>query len=196
MGITNNMSYKGLQLSVVFDWVQGGDLYSKSNREIVGRGLTNDPGDRMVSRIMPGYIAGRNADGSLMRDEAGNYLAATDANGNKIRNNINITNFNWWYDRGSFGWNGAEEFHTFDATVFRIREVSLNYTIPKSLLSKTPYGSASFGISGRKLRFITPGFHPGLNLDPETSTFPGLRGIDFIGVPSTRRFSANLSVTF
>lgn len=196
MGITNNMSYKGIQLSVVFDWVQGGDLYSKSNREIVGRGLTNDPGDRMVSRIMPGYIAGRNPDGSLMRDEAGNYLAATDANGNKIRNNINITNFNWWYDRGSFGWNGAEEFHTFDATVFRLREVALSYALPKSLLTKTPFGSANIGVSGRNLWFITPGFHPGLNLDPETSTFPGLRGIDFIGVPSTRRFSANLSVTF
>ncbi|MCC5937383.1 MAG: SusC/RagA family TonB-linked outer membrane protein [Lunatimonas sp.] len=196
MGITNNFSYKGLQMSVVFDWVQGGDLYSKSNREIVGRGLTNDPGDRMVSRIMPGYIAARNADGSLVRDESGNYLAATDANGNKIANTINITNFNWWYDRGSFGWNGAEEFHTFDATVFRLRELAVTYSLPSKLLQKTPFGSANFGVSGRNLWFITPNFHPGLNLDPETSTFPGLRGIDFIGVPSTRRFSANLSVTF
>ncbi|WP_114750859.1 SusC/RagA family TonB-linked outer membrane protein [Pleomorphovibrio marinus] len=196
MGITNNFRYKGLQLTVVLDWVQGGDLYSKSNREIVGRGLTDDAGDRMVSRIMPGYIAGRNPDGSLLRDENGNYMAATDANGEKIRNTINITNFNWWYDRGSFGWNGAEEFHTFDATVFRLRELALTYNLPAKLLDKTPFGSANFGISGRNLWFITPNFHPGLNLDPETSTFPGLRGIDFIGVPSTRRLSANLSVTF
>ncbi len=196
MGITNNFSYKGLQLSVVFDWIQGGDLYSKSNREIVGRGLTDDAGDRMVSRIMPGYIAARNADGSLLRDEAGNYMAAVDANGNKIKNAINITNFNWWYDRGSFGWNGAEEFHTFDATVFRIREVALNYSLPDKLLEKTPFGNVNIGFSGRNLWFFTPNFHPGLNLDPETSTFPGLRGIDFIGVPSTRRFSVNLSVTF
>ncbi len=196
VGFTNTFTYKGLQLSVLIDWVQGGDLYSKSNREIVGRGLTNDVGDREVSRVMPGYIAARNADGSLMQDENGNYMAATDAEGNKIRNTINITNFNWWYNRGGFGWNAAEEFHTFDATVIRIREVALNYTFPKTLLEKTPFGSATIGVSGRNLWFNAPNFHDGLNLDPETSSFPGLRGIDFIGVPSTRRYSVSLNVTF
>ena len=196
LGLTNTFSYKGLQLSVLLDWVQGGDLYSKSNREIVGRGLTNDVGDRIVSRIMPGYIAARNPDGSLAQDENGNYLAAVDADGNKVRNTINITNFNWWYNRGGFGWNAAEEFHTFDATVFRIREVALNYTFPKALLEKTPFGTATVGVSGRNLWFVAPNFHDGLDLDPETSSFPGLRGIDFIGVPSTRRYSVNLSVTF
>ncbi|WP_375584407.1 SusC/RagA family TonB-linked outer membrane protein [Cyclobacterium xiamenense] len=196
VGITNDFSYKGLKLAVVLDWVQGGDLYSKSNREIVGRGLTNDAGDRMVSRIMPGYIAARNEDGSLSRDENGNYMAAVDASGAPIRNTINITNFNWWYDRGGFGWNAAEEFHTFDATVFRLREVALNYKFPAQWLEKTPFGSASLGMSGRNLWFITPNLHEGLNLDPETSSFPGLRGIDFIGVPSARRYSMNLSVTF
>ncbi|SHM39495.1 TonB-linked outer membrane protein, SusC/RagA family [Cyclobacterium lianum] len=196
VGITNDFSYKGLTLDLVLDWVQGGDLYSKSNREIVGRGLTHDSGDRMVSRIMPGYIAARNEDGSLARDENGNYLAAVDASGNPIRNNINITNFNWWYDRGGFGWNAAEEFHTFDATVLRLRELALNYNFPSRWLDKTPFGSARIGMSGRNLWFITPNMHEGLNLDPETSSFPGLRGIDFIGVPSARRYSMNLSFTF
>jgi TonB-linked SusC/RagA family outer membrane protein len=196
LGLTNTVSFKGLQLSVLLDWVQGGDLYTKSNREIVGRGLTDDAGDRMVSRIMPGYIAARNPDGSLARDESGNYLAATDAQGNKIRNTINISNFNWWYNRGGFGWNAAEEFHTFDATVIRIREVALNYSLPSSVLEKTPFGSGSIGLSGRNLWFNAPGFHDGLNIDPETSSFAGLRGIDFIGVPSTRRYSVNLSLTF
>ncbi|MCG8322672.1 MAG: SusC/RagA family TonB-linked outer membrane protein [Cytophagales bacterium] len=196
LGLTNTLSFKGWQLSVLLDWVQGGNLYSKSNREIVGRGLTNDAGDRMVSRIMPGYIAARNPDGSLARDESGNYLAATDQNGNKIRNTINISNFNWWYNRGGFGWNAAEEFHTFDATVVRVREVAINYTFSKAMLEKTPFGSATIGLSGRNLWFNAPNFHEGLNLDPETSSFPGLRGIDFIGVPSTRRYSVNLSVTF
>ncbi|MFP4093706.1 MAG: SusC/RagA family TonB-linked outer membrane protein [Cyclobacteriaceae bacterium] len=196
LGLTNTFSYKGLQLSVLLDWVQGGDLYSKTNREVVGRGLTDDPGDRMVSRIMPGYIAARNPDGSLARDEVGNYLAATDAEGNKIRNTINISNFNWWYNRGGFGWNAAEEFHTFDATVIRIREVALNYVLPSTVLEETPFGSASIGFSGRNLWFNAPGFHPGLNMDPETSSFAGQRGIDFIGVPSTRRYSVNLTLTF
>ncbi|MEK6478194.1 SusC/RagA family TonB-linked outer membrane protein [Catalinimonas sp. 4WD22] len=196
LGLTNTISYKGIQFSFLFDWVQGGDLYSKSNREIVGRGLTDDTGDRMVSRIMPGYIAQRNPDGSLARDEAGNYLAATDAEGNKIRNTVNISNFNWWYNRGGFGWNAAEEFHTFDATVIRLREVALNYSLPATILESTPFGSATIGFSGRNLWFEAPGFHDGLNLDPETSSFAGQRGIDFIGVPSTRRYSVNVSLTF
>jgi len=196
LGLNNTFSYKGFRLNILFDWVQGGDMYSKSNREIVGRGLTNDAGDRMVSRIMPGYIAARNEDGSLAQDENGNYLAAVDANGNKIRNSIQVSNFNWWYNRGGFGWNAAEEFHTFDATVYRLREVALTYAFPKSFLDKTPFGSASMGITGRNLWFLAPGFHEGLNLDPETSSFPGQRGIDFISVPSTRRYGVNLSVTF
>ena len=42
LGITNTLSYKGFQLSVLLDWTQGGDFYSETINGMLGRGVTSD----------------------------------------------------------------------------------------------------------------------------------------------------------
>jgi TonB-linked SusC/RagA family outer membrane protein len=54
MGITNTVSWKGIVLSAVFDWRQGGDLYSNTVNTYLGRGVTKDTEDRELGAIIPG----------------------------------------------------------------------------------------------------------------------------------------------
>jgi TonB-linked SusC/RagA family outer membrane protein len=187
VGVTNNLSFKGFNLSVLIDYKHGGDMWSQTASELLGRGVLAGPanGDREAARVVPGVLANTEGTGPLLVD------------GQKVRNNIPIAHYDWWFTQ-SFGVTNIREFHVFDASVVRVREVSLGYAFPKTLLSKTPFGSARLSVSGRNLWYRAPNFPKELNFDPETSAGSGssAQGLDFIGVPTTRRFGANLSVTF
>ena len=54
IGLTNTLSYKGFQLSVLWDWTQGGDFYSETINSMLGRGVTKDTEDREKSRVIEG----------------------------------------------------------------------------------------------------------------------------------------------
>jgi hypothetical protein len=98
----------------------------------------------------------------------------------------------------SFAVNAANEWSVFDATTYRLREASLMYALPKSLLSKTPFGAISVGFTGRNLWYYAPGFPHDLNYDPETNQFGATnqQGIEYSTTPSAKRYSFNLRVTF
>ena len=170
-GLTNTFSYKGISLSVLTDTRQGGQLFSfgavdaKSNGTLYVTGI-----DRDQPRILPGVI--QNADGTFRP------------------NNIQLPPQTYWGALGGL----ASEAAVFDATVYRLREVALNYTLPKSLLGKTPFGSITVGISGRNLYFYAPNFPS----DPEINTqgAGNIQGLDLNGPPNTRNFGGNVRLTF
>ncbi|MEQ8533299.1 MAG: hypothetical protein RIB86_15700 [Imperialibacter sp.] len=81
--------------------------------------------------------------------------------------------------------------------------------MPKTLLNKTPFGSANISLSGRNLWFKALNFPDDLNFDPETNSLgtgnvEGLsafqsgnaQGIDLGIIPTTRRYGVNLRFTF
>ncbi len=55
LGITNNFSYKGFTLNVLFDMTVGGSFYSESINSMLGRGVTLDTKDRETNRVINGY---------------------------------------------------------------------------------------------------------------------------------------------
>lgn len=170
-GLTNTFSYKGISLSVLVDTRQGGQLFSfpavdaKSNGSLYVTGI-----DRDQPRILPGVI--QNADGTFRP------------------NNIQIPAQTYWGNLGGL----ASEAAVFDATVYRLREIALNYTLPKGILGKTPFGSISVGVSGRNLYFYAPSFPA----DPEINTqgAGNIQGLDLNGPPNTRNFGGNIRLTF
>lgn len=171
-GLNNTFSYKGLALSVLVDTRQGGQLYSFSVTDARANGTLYLTGiDRDQPRILPGVI--QNADGTFRP------------------NNIQLSSQVYWNTAlGGL----ASEAAVFDATVYRLREVALNYTLPKGLLSKTPFGSISVGVSGRNLFFYAPNFPA----DPEINTqgAGNIQGLDLNGPPNTRNFGGNIRLTF
>ena len=171
MGLNNTFSYKGLALSVLVDTRQGGQIFSfaavdaRSNGSLYITGI-----DRDQPRILPGVI--QNSNGSFQP------------------NNIQLPAQTYWGALGGLASEGA----VYDATVYRLREVALNYTLPKTILGKTPFGSVSVGVSGRNLYFFAPGF----TSDPEINTqgAGNIQGLDLNGPPNTRNIGGNLRLTF
>ncbi|GAB3928858.1 SusC/RagA family TonB-linked outer membrane protein [Larkinella terrae] len=174
-GLTNTFSYKGLSLSVLFDTRQGGQLYSFGAVDLRGQGHLAVTGiDRDQPRILPGVIEVTNADGSKTYNP----------------NNIQLSAQNYWANLGGL----ASEAAVFDATVYRLRELALNYSLPASVIGKTPFGAVSIGVSGRNLWFYAPNYMG----DPETNTqgAGNIQGLDLNGIPNTRNYGVNLRLTF
>jgi TonB-linked SusC/RagA family outer membrane protein len=202
LGVTNSFRWKGLTFSFLIDYKHGGDMWSATYNQVYGRGLTpgtipDNPNGRFVTLVIPGVLGDPNTQQAI-RDE----------NGNTIRNGTQLTTNDWFFIN-TFGSSGPEEFSIFDATTIRLREVSLGYELPKQLLSKTPFGSASITLTGRNLWFDAVNFPDDLNFDPETNSLGAgdvvdlsnsqtgnAQGVDFGIIPTTRRYGVNLRLTF
>lgn len=185
-GLINTFSYKGFTLNAVFDWKQGGDLFSNTIEAMLGRGVLAETEDRETNKIIPGVYGDPNTHEPIRNE-----------NGEKIPNQT-MVEVNTLYFGNTFAINGASEWVTFDATVFRLREVSLSYEFPRSLLDKTPFGALSLSVVGRNLWFSAPNFPISTNFDPEINQFGGTntQGIEYGATPSVRRFAFNLRVSF
>ena len=185
LGVTNNLSYKGLFLSVLFDMTQGGDLYSSTIYSLLGRGVTKDNVDRETSWVIPGVYGDPNTGLPLL-------------NGGKTIPNQTRINTNDIYFGNSFGINSTSEWNVYDATVYRLREVTLGYEIPHKLFDKLPIGSVTITVTGRNLWFLAPNFPKYVNFDPEVNSFGSTttQGIELSAAPTTKRFGVNLNVTF
>ena len=189
LGISNSLSFKGITLGFLIDWRQGGDMYSVTAASLLLRGqLNNKYGvDREGIRIIPGVYG-----------DPQTYLAILDDKGKPIQNTTGISAFDAHFTDG-FGAYGADETNVYDVTTIRLREVTLGYEIPKSLLKKTFFGSARISASGRNLWFKAPNMLEALNFDPEVlagASTSNVQGFDFGASPSTRRYGINLSLTF
>lgn len=200
LGVTNNFSWKGITLSALIDYRDGGQMWSATFNQVYGRGLTPGTipeGGREKSFVIPGVVG-----------NPATQTAVLDDQGNATRNSTQLTANDWWFIN-TFGSAGPQEFSIFDASTIRLREVSLGYEIPKRLLAKTPFGSASIQLIGRNLWFSAINFPHDLNFDPETNSLgagnvDGLsgnqsgnsQGVDFGIIPTTKRYGVNLRFTF
>ena len=190
MGISNTFSYKGISLSAMFDARVGGILISGPASDMLGRGVTKDTEDRLGTRILPGVLGNPNTLEPLL-----------DGNGKKIQNTIQLTENDLWFspsEGNTFAINSVDEFQAFDATVFRLSEISLGYDLPKKWLQNTFIGSANISIIARNLWYNAPGFPKYTNYDPGSNAFGSgnVQGIDRESAPSTRRIGINAKLTF
>jgi TonB-linked SusC/RagA family outer membrane protein len=173
-GITE-VGYKFLTLRVQFEYIKGGAFYSATSSVLLGRGVTKDTEfDRSQSVILPGV----KADGTP--------------------NDIQISATQAYFNNTVAGGGGGDEAGVYDGTRYRLREASLVFQLPASALRRTPFGQASFSITGSNLWYLAPAFPKYVNFDPETS---GLgvgngQGLEFFTGPSSKRFGATLRLTF
>jgi TonB-linked SusC/RagA family outer membrane protein len=186
LGITNTISFRGLTISALWDLRKGGDLFSTSVNQILGRGVLAYQGDREGNAIIKGVYANPET-----------FEPYLDDNGNKIPNQTMIE-FNSLYFGESFAVNAADQWSVFDATTYRLREASISYAFPKKLISRTPFGAITLGLTGRNLWNYSPNFPKDVNYDPETNQFGArnVQGIEYSTTPSARRYAVTLRATF
>ncbi len=173
MGLNNSFSYKDLRLAFNVDYRKGGVFWSYTSRlnYFVGNAWKSQYNDREPF-VVPG---------SVNKLSNGEYVTNTTA---VDRSNI----FTYW---GAT--NAAQENHVLDKTFFKLRNVSLTYELPKSLLSKATIQRASITAFGRNLILWTPSDNH--YVDPEGSTF-GLDLTGQIGEFSTGPTNASYGLTF
>jgi len=189
MGFINTISYKGLSLRAQVDWKEGGDIQSISINSLLGRGVTRDTEDRERTFIIPGFYG----------DNQGNPIL--DANGNKIPNTTQIdTNELYFSPAGgnTFGINTVAEGSVYDGTVYRLRELSLTYDLPKEFLKSTPFGKISLSVLGNNLWYFAPNVPKYTNFDPEVTSFGSSRiqGIENSSAPTSKRYGFRLNLSF
>lgn len=169
-GITNTFNYRGIELSFLVDAKYGGEILSFTNASLKSSGNLYETGvDRDQPRIIPGVIS--NGDGTYRP------------------NNIQIDAQQYWTTSGGL----QSPLNVYDATVYRLREVSLGYSLPTGLLEKTPFGQIRLSVSGRNLYY----YAPNANFDPEQNTqgAGNIRGLEAQGAPNTRNYGVNLRFT-
>ncbi len=169
---SNTFSYKNLSLNVLTNWTQGGDMYSTTIATLLGRGVVSQDGvDRNNTFILPGV----------------------DENGNP--NTVQINNSTYYFSNVLYG---PDELKVYDATVYRLQEVSLSYKLADKLIQKLPFGSISLTFSGYNLWFYTPNMPKNTNFDPNVA---GLgvgngSGFEYLNGPSSKRYGFSLKATF
>ncbi|WP_333810311.1 SusC/RagA family TonB-linked outer membrane protein [Flavobacterium sp.] len=84
-----------------------------------------------------------------------------------------------------------------DATAFKVRELSLSYTLPTKTIEKTGLTSLRFGVNARNPFVVLPKENRGYN-DPEQSRSSGNdQGLAVTGqYPATRTFGFSLNASF
>jgi len=174
LGINNSFSYKGISLSFLVDIRQGGVIYSSTTGSLRTSGLGKETLEHRDGVFIPEGV-NKNADGS--------YTPNTKA--------VNVQDY--WLDAAS---TSNTEGNVFDASFIKLREITMSYELPKSLISKTFISSASFGIEGRNL-WIIKDHVP--HIDPEVNFFGSSltgEGVEFQSVPSTRSIGFNIKLNF
>jgi hypothetical protein len=96
---------------------------------------------------------------------------------------------------GNSGKYAAAEGFIYKTSWFRIREASVNYTLPSDFLKRTPFSNASLSVFGRNL-FLNAPFYP--HLDPEQNALgvSSAQGLEFNALPQTRTIGMGLNLSF
>jgi len=177
-GITNSFTYKGFNANFVIDIRSGGEVVSFTEAILAADGLTANS------------AAGR--DGSLIFGQ--NVYADESAVVNEAPNNVSVNAETLWTNLGGRNAPVGEAFVR-SASNVRMREISLGYSLPSDLLSKTPIKTAKVSFVGRNLFFIS---NAAEIVDPEVVTSTGITadGFESFALPTTRSFGVNLQFGF
>lgn len=171
-GIRNSFRYKGFSLSFLIDMRKGGDVFSTDMYYGLSSGLYKETavGDY---RDKPIVLSGVLPDGTP--------------------NNIGLSPID---NNGSMGYKTqpASAF-VYDGSFIKLREASIGYMLPKSLLAGTKIYDAKISIVGRNLWII----HKNLPYaDPEAMVGGGVNsyGWSIGSMPTTRDLGVNVTFKF
>lgn len=183
-GLNNSFRYKNFTASFLIDMQWGGQIWSLDQWYGRATGLyaetdfTNDLGNPVRNSlenggglILPGVVD--NGDGTFSE--------------NKKR--ISADSFR------TFGYSGNPSAgFIYDASYVKLREASISYTLPKSLVEKAYLKGATFSIVGSNLWILYKDLP---HADPEASQGAGnVQGWQSGALPTTRNFGFNVNLQF
>lgn len=190
-GINNIFKYKNITFSFLIDVKKGGDVFSLDQAYGQASGLYNStvgtnakgfPIRNTIAngggQILPGVQLITNPDGSITTTPNTVYAEVSFANGT-----------------GNLGSNSFPmQAFVYDASYVKLREVSLNYRFPSSILHKTPFTDVNFTLNGNNLWIISKNLP---DADPEAGFSSGnFQGVQTGVMPTVREISFNVKLQF
>lgn len=176
-GITNTLAFKGIELSVLVDVRQGGQVFSYTKYNEMAGGTGAFTANR-TNLINDGVI--EQPDGSYKKSDI--KLFAQD-----------------YYASGG-PWSGIARPMVINATYVALRQASLGFNIGNATwLKKTPFRTAKLSVVARNILYLyrDPEFKA-MGISPETAfnTSSAAQGAETVGIPTTRSLGFNLSFSF
>lgn len=172
MNVYNTFNYKDWTFSFMVHHTKGGDLFTQVPSLLLGRGLIKDN----------------------LKDHE-NLIVISGVTESGEPNTVAITGDQYWRLNVA---NGATELKIYDASLIRLQEMSLGYSLPSKTLDKLPFNSLSIIATGYNLYHRAYNTPKGANIDTNT-TGPGPgnnRGIDYSSSPGSRRYGITLKASF
>lgn len=172
--IGTNLNYKGIGFNILFDIKEGGNFVSQTQfmTEFNGTALHTATHNR-EAYIFPNSVID-NGDGTFSA------------------NDIEITEQDYFTN-----YDPAVSEYVIDASYVKLREIGLSYSLPHTLLSKTPFRSARLAVFAKNVKFWLPSENA--FADPELSG-PALtgnaQGVETTQTPSSKSLGVNLQLTF
>ncbi|MBJ7879606.1 SusC/RagA family TonB-linked outer membrane protein [Gelidibacter salicanalis] len=178
MGLRNSFSYKNFSLSALLDIRKGGDVWCGTCEVADYFGTSKKTAEQRS--ITDFVFEGVNVDTGLPNTKE---VAFADPN--------KSVNTNRWV---RYGFTGAAEEYIYDSSWIRLREITLSYKLPRSIIDKTFLTGGSLTISGRNLFLITdyPGVDPETNLNGDSNGI----GLDYFNQPNTKSYSLTAKFNF
>ena len=178
-GLSNTLSYKNFTLSFLWETQQGQERYNQLGNFMSAFGIAKYTEDRNTSRVFEGVLPNGTPNtqtvwlGQGVGPDTRNYTAG-------FYRNVHRT---------------VTENFVEDASWIRLRNLSLGYNIPTSILKRTFIQNINVSLTGNNLLLFTDysGF------DPETSSFSAGSNIDaFSGFsyPAVRSYLFSINVNF
>jgi TonB-linked SusC/RagA family outer membrane protein len=181
IGFTNTFEYKGIYLRLLVDGRVGGTIVSGTEMNLAFSGIP-----KVTEKFR----------------EGGLNLGGVNASGTPVTATITAQDF-WQIASGKRY--GAGEFFAYNGTNFRVRELSLGYTIP-AIKALSFIQSIKLSVVARNLFWLYRGKStlniPGIGtrkmwFDPDMSLGnANWQGVEYGTLPATRSFGVNLQVTF
>jgi hypothetical protein len=176
MGFNNKFTYKGVEMTVLFDWRKGGTIVSRT--KAIGS----------TSGVLQETLVGRET------GVIGNGVVnvGTAENPQYVPNTTSVTAsqfYNNFFDRGN------EASSLYSASYLKLRQVSIYYAISDRFTKSIGFQSIKLGLVGSNLLLFTenPHFDPELNAFQERNIISGVEDISY---PSTRSFGVSLKTEF
>lgn len=179
-GLVNNLSYKGISLGFTLDLRQGGLMYSRTAEMMYFAGTAPQT---LYNDRQPFIVPN-----SVVQVAPGEYAENTTP--------VTINTLHTYWGQ-SFGGGLFNKRFLVSKSFMKLRELSLSYSLPASLLSNTPFGSVQVSLIGRNLFIWTPDDNH--FVDPESTTFGNDLEADygeFSATPTVRSVGANIRLTF
>ncbi len=171
---TNNFKVlKDINIFAQIDWKQGGQMYSGTNRLMDLYGTSKRTEDRESTFIYDGYLANGQPN-NIVRGGPNDALAYQTLYSSVL--------------------DALSEAHIYGTGFVKIRELGINYNLPKKYISYLKLTNAQIGFVARNIILWSelPYF------DPEASQGQGnmTSGMDYMSLPQTTSYGFSLNLTF